>query len=151
MGVNQVWGLLVVLLFLNGCLIKISGSNQSRKASIPSRPNVVKIGSILTFNSIVGKVGKIALEAAVEDVNSDPAVLNGTKLELTIHDSNSSGFVSILEALQLMESESVALIGVGENPFLKSKLISNYLMDRVKSLSESDISTLCQGITKSRL
>ncbi|KAL7588788.1 hypothetical protein Lser_V15G39739 [Lactuca serriola] len=123
MAVNQVWGLLllvVVVVFFNGCFIEekrhcvqahIPGSKKLRNASFPSRPEVVKIGSILTFDSIIGKAAKIALEAAVEDVNSDPTVLNGTKLELTIHDSNSSGLVSIMEALHFMESESVALIG----------------------------------------
>lgn len=121
MAMNQVWGLLVVLVFFNGCFIEehmhtcaqaqILGSNKLMNASVRSRPEVVKIGSILTFDSIIGKVAKIALEAAVKDVNSDPMVLNGTKLELTIHDSNSSGFVSVMEALNFMENESVALIG----------------------------------------
>ncbi|XP_023770371.1 glutamate receptor 3.6 [Lactuca sativa] len=121
MAMNQVWGLLVVLVFFNGCFIeeqrhtcaqaRIPRSKKLMNASVVSRPEVVKIGSILTFDSTIGKIGKIALEAAVEDVNSDPTVLNGTKLELTIHDSNSSGFVGIMEALQFMESESVALIG----------------------------------------
>lgn len=78
---------------------QIPGSKKLRNASFPSRPEVVKIGSILTFDSTIGKIGKIALEAAVEDVNSDPTVLNGTKLELTIHDSNSSGFVGIMEGM----------------------------------------------------
>ncbi|KAI3515043.1 hypothetical protein L1887_13792 [Cichorium endivia] len=78
---------------------RILGSNKLMNASLRSRPEVVKIGSILTFDSIIGKVAKIALEAAVKDVNADPTVLNGTKLELTIHDSNSSGFVSIMEGM----------------------------------------------------
>lgn len=101
---NLVWGLLVVVVvFFNGCF--------SRNASVPSRPDIVNIGAILTFDSIIGKVAKIALEAGVENVNSDPNILNGTKLKLTIHDSNFSGFAGIMEALQFMESESVALIG----------------------------------------
>ncbi|KVH92116.1 Extracellular ligand-binding receptor [Cynara cardunculus var. scolymus] len=103
MGLNLVWGLLLVVVFFNGCF--------SKNASVPSRPDIVNIGAILTFDSIIGKVAKIALEAAVENVNSDPAILNGTKLKITIHDSNFSGFASIMEALQFMESESVALIG----------------------------------------
>ena len=44
-------------------------------------------------------MSKIALEVAVEDVNSDPTVLNGTKLKLTVHDSNSNGFLSIMEGM----------------------------------------------------
>ncbi|KAI3515041.1 hypothetical protein L1887_13790 [Cichorium endivia] len=112
---NRVSGLLVMLVFFNGCFI-MSQTTQTqepelRNTSVSSRPDVVNIGSILTFDSIIGKVGKIALEAAIEDVNSDPTVLNGTKLKLIIHDSNFSGFLSIMEALQFTETESVALIG----------------------------------------
>ncbi|CAI9281561.1 unnamed protein product [Lactuca saligna] len=40
-----------------------------------------------------GKMANIALEAEVEDVNSDLKVLNGNKLKLTIHHSNSSSIV----------------------------------------------------------
>ncbi|KAL8251540.1 hypothetical protein R6Q59_035233 [Mikania micrantha] len=80
-------------------------------AGMHSRPDVVNIGSILTLDSIVGKVAKIGLEAAVEDVNNDPTILSGIKLKLTVHDSNFSDFVSIMEALRFMETESVALIG----------------------------------------
>lgn len=41
-------------------------------------------------------VAKIAMKAAEEDVNSDPAVLGGTKLAISMHDSNYSGFLGIL-------------------------------------------------------
>ncbi|GFY87745.1 glutamate receptor 3.6 [Actinidia rufa] len=63
------------------------------------------------FHSEIGKVGKVALEAAVEDVNSDPAVLRGTKLRLTMHDINYSGFMAMVDALQFMENDTVAIIG----------------------------------------
>ncbi|CAH1433306.1 unnamed protein product [Lactuca virosa] len=92
-------------------LFQISASNKLRDTNVHSRPKVVKIGSVLAFDSIVGKAAKIAVQTAVKDVNSDPSVLNGTKLELIIHDSGSSGFVSIIEALHFMASETVALIG----------------------------------------
>ncbi|XP_023770372.1 glutamate receptor 3.6 [Lactuca sativa] len=116
MAMNQLKRLLVVLVFFNVCFIEAQtsqaqGSNKPMKTSVQSRPYVVNIGSILTFDSMIGKVAKTALKVAVEDVNSDPMVLNGTKLKLTIHDSNFSGFLSIMEALQFMENESVALIG----------------------------------------
>ncbi|KAK1432477.1 hypothetical protein QVD17_09374 [Tagetes erecta] len=113
---NTVWGLVVLMVLCNKCFIKdqlgiYAKSQILGNDSIPSRPDVVNIGSILTLDSIIGKVAKIGLEAAVENVNNDPTILNGTKLKLTIHDSNFSGFLSIMEALQFMETESVALIG----------------------------------------
>lgn len=83
----------------NILLFQISASNKLRDTNVHSRPKVVKIGSVLAFNSIVGKAAKIAVQTAVKDVNSDPSVLNGTKLELIIHDFGSSGFVSIIEGM----------------------------------------------------
>ncbi|GKA77638.1 glutamate receptor 3.6-like protein [Tanacetum coccineum] len=77
-------------------------------ASVSTRPDVVNIASILTFNSIIGKVAKIALQAAIDDVNIDPTILSGTKIKITFHDSNYSAFMSIIEALQVMETDSVA-------------------------------------------
>ncbi|KAB1201732.1 Glutamate receptor 3.6, partial [Morella rubra] len=77
-----------------------------------TRPDVVNIGAILSFNSSIGKVAKVAIEAAVEDVNSNPAVLNGTKLKLEMRDAKlSSGFLGIVEALQFTENDTVAIIG----------------------------------------
>ncbi|XP_042507611.1 glutamate receptor 3.2-like [Macadamia integrifolia] len=76
-----------------------------------SRPVVVNIGSIFSFGSINGKVAKIAMLAAVEDVNSDPNFLGGSKLQLSLHDSNFSGFLGIIGALKYMETDTVAIIG----------------------------------------
>lgn len=50
----------------------------------------------IQFDLKIGKMANIALEAEVEDVNSDLKVLNGTKLKLTIHHSNSSCIVYCL-------------------------------------------------------
>lgn len=61
-----------------------------------SRPEVVNIGAIFTLGSINGQVAKIAMKAAEEDVNSDPSVLGGSKLNITLHDSNYSGFLGII-------------------------------------------------------
>ncbi|XP_058213812.1 glutamate receptor 3.2 isoform X1 [Rhododendron vialii] len=76
-----------------------------------AEPGDVNIGAIFTFSTINGKVAKIAMEAAVQDVNSDPNFLGGKKLALSMHDSNYSGFLSIMGALQYMELDTVAIIG----------------------------------------
>ncbi|KAH7851841.1 hypothetical protein Vadar_017175 [Vaccinium darrowii] len=98
--------LVLVLVLLNSgyCLDGLSTKNSKR-------PDVVNIGSILTFDSAIGKVAKVAMEAAIDDVNSNPVVLGGTKLKLTMHDANFSGFLGIVEALQFMETDTVAIIG----------------------------------------
>jgi ionotropic glutamate receptor len=62
-----------------------------------SRPASVNIGAIFTFNSTIGRVAKIAIEEAVKDVNSNSSILRGTKLDLTMQDSNCSGFFGMVE------------------------------------------------------
>ncbi|XP_057492553.1 glutamate receptor 3.6-like isoform X2 [Actinidia eriantha] len=102
---NLIWVVVLVMVFNNGHFSNGVSTNTS------NRPEVVNIGCMLSFHSEIGKVGKVALEAAVEDVNSDPAVLRGTKLRLTMKDINYSGFMAMVDALQFMENDTVAIIG----------------------------------------
>ncbi|GAB2279389.1 hypothetical protein Dimus_014032 [Dionaea muscipula] len=81
------------------------------QANVSIRPDVVNVGGIIAFNSVVGEVAKVAIEAALDDVNSSPDVLPGTKLRISMMDSNYSGFLGIVEAMQFMENETVAIIG----------------------------------------
>lgn len=60
------------------------------------KTEVVNVGAIFTSSSINGKVAKIAMKAAEQDVNSDPSILHGRKLVITMHDSNYSGFLGIV-------------------------------------------------------
>ncbi|GAB4828449.1 hypothetical protein Ancab_035446 [Ancistrocladus abbreviatus] len=76
-----------------------------------SRPAVVNIGALFTFDSTIGRVAKIAIEEAVNDVNSNSTILHGTKLNITMRDSNCSGFLGMVQALQFMEADVVAIIG----------------------------------------
>ncbi|KAG9154220.1 hypothetical protein Leryth_000695 [Lithospermum erythrorhizon] len=80
-------------------------------ANVSSRPSVVTLGAIFSFDSPIGKVAKIAIEEAVKDVNANSTVLKGTKLVVNMHDSNCSGFVGMLGAMQFMETDAVAIIG----------------------------------------
>ncbi|KAG7968845.1 hypothetical protein I3843_07G001400 [Carya illinoinensis] len=96
---------LLGMIFYNGLFI-------STGTAASPRPDVVNIGAILSFNTSVGKAAKLAIEAAVDDVNSSPDVLNGTKLILAMQDTKlSSGFLGIVEALRFMENDTVAIIG----------------------------------------
>ncbi|KAI9176994.1 hypothetical protein LWI28_009656 [Acer negundo] len=76
-----------------------------------SRPRSVTIGALFTSDSIIGRAARPAIVAAVDDVNNDPNILPGTKLNFIIHDTNCSGFVGTMEALQLMENEVFVAIG----------------------------------------
>ncbi|GLT26920.1 hypothetical protein SLA2020_019580 [Shorea laevis] len=101
----RVWLLVVLILFYNGFPLNGVSTNVS------TRPESVSIGAIFAFKSVIGKASKIAIEAAVEDINSNSEILGGTKLKLEMKDSNYSGFLAIVEALRFMEKDIVAIIG----------------------------------------
>lgn len=61
------------------------------------RPSSVNIGAIFTFNSVIGRVAKTAIEAAVSDINDDPTILKGIQLRLITEDANSSVFLGSVE------------------------------------------------------
>ncbi|KAF5740967.1 Glutamate receptor 3.3 isoform 1 [Tripterygium wilfordii] len=98
-------GSLWLLFFLSGALINGYCSN------VNSRPDMVNVGAIFTFDSTIGRVAKVAIQEAMKDVNSDPNVLRGTKLNVIMSNSNCSGFVGMVEALRFMETDIVAIIG----------------------------------------
>lgn len=60
------------------------------------KPEVLNVGAIFSLGTINGQVSRIAMKAAQDDINSDPRVLGGRKLSITIHDTKFSGFLSIM-------------------------------------------------------
>lgn len=74
-------------------------SKASSNSSVIMRPSVVNVGAIFPFNSTIGKVAKVAMLAALDDVNSDPG--GGIKLNITMKDSGYSGFLGIVEGICL--------------------------------------------------
>ena len=88
---TRVWLMVLVVfcheIFSNGVI-----TNSS------TRPSVVNVGAILAYKTAIGKVAKVAIEAAIEDVNSDPTVLAGTTIQITMHDSHNNGFLGIVES-----------------------------------------------------
>uniref|UniRef100_A0A5B7B3H3 Glutamate receptor n=1 Tax=Davidia involucrata TaxID=16924 RepID=A0A5B7B3H3_DAVIN len=75
------------------------------------RPAVVNFGAVFTFNSVIGRAAKGAMEAAVSDINADPSILNGTELKLIMEDANCNVFMGSIGAFQVIEREIVAMIG----------------------------------------
>ncbi|KAI4375797.1 hypothetical protein MLD38_013623 [Melastoma candidum] len=80
-------------------------------AQAQSRPGTINVGAIMSYGTLVGGVARTAMEAAVSDINADPAFLGGSRFALTFHDSNFSGFLGIVGALRFMEADTVAIIG----------------------------------------
>lgn len=67
------------------------------------KPCVVKVGAVFTFDSGIGRGAKIAMEMAVEEVNSDPEILKGTEMKLIMEDLRCSVFMgSIKGSLSLL-------------------------------------------------
>ncbi|XP_049413303.1 glutamate receptor 3.7 [Solanum stenotomum] len=75
------------------------------------RPDVVNVGAVFAFDSVIGRAAKKAMELAVSDINGDPSILNGTSLNLIMEDSDCSVFKGSIEALQVIEKQVVAVIG----------------------------------------
>lgn len=65
-------------------------------------PGVVKVGAVFTFDSVIGRGAKTAMEMAVEDVNSDPRILNGTRMELIMEDLACSVFMGSIKGFPLL-------------------------------------------------
>ncbi|XP_042465579.1 glutamate receptor 3.4-like [Zingiber officinale] len=76
-----------------------------------SRPSEISIGALFTFNSYIGRAARLAIELAVHDVNTNSSILANTTLKLQVQDTNCSGFLGTIEALQLMEKQVVSIIG----------------------------------------
>lgn len=63
----------------------------------PSRPSVVNVGALFTYDSIIGRAAQLAIKLAVEDVNANPNFLAGTTLNVITQDTNCSGFLGTIE------------------------------------------------------
>nr|AAF21042.1 Glr5 [Arabidopsis thaliana] len=75
------------------------------------RPQLVNIGAVFAFDSVIGRAAKVALEAAVSDVNNDKSFLKETELRLLMEDSACNVFRGSFGAFELLEKEVVAMIG----------------------------------------
>lgn len=93
-----------------------------------TRPRSLNIGAIFSFNSTIGKVAKVAIQAAVDDVNSSSDVLKGTNLNISMQDSSQNEFLGIVETMKLMEDQIVAMIGP------QSSVIAHVVSDIAKGL-----------------
>jgi ionotropic glutamate receptor len=62
-----------------------------------ARPPSVTIGALFTFDSVIGRSARTAIQLAVDDVNGDPTVLRGTNLSVIFQDTKCSGFVGTIQ------------------------------------------------------
>ncbi|KAJ8504667.1 hypothetical protein OPV22_005553 [Ensete ventricosum] len=125
-----------VLLLILALCFSLLWSGLSRNVSA-IRPPTVHIGALFSHNSTIGRVVRVAIDAAVSDVNADPSVLQGTKLVVEMQDSNSNSFSGIVQviphtALQFMETDIVAIVG------LQSSIIAHVISHVIVIFVEDD-------------
>ncbi|CAI9759981.1 unnamed protein product [Fraxinus pennsylvanica] len=101
----------VLVMFISCLWVPMEVIGITRNTTAPARPRVVNVGALFTLNSAIGRSAKPAIIAAVDDINSDSSVLKGTKMNLILLDTNCSGFLGTVEAMQLMERDVIAAIG----------------------------------------
>ncbi|KAK7324791.1 hypothetical protein VNO77_28637 [Canavalia gladiata] len=111
--VGRVLFLLVFCLWIPSLVVvgRTGNSTITNSTTTVSGPRVLKVGTLFTLNSIIGRSAEPALLAAIDDVNANPTILPDIKLDVILQDTNCSGFVGTVDALQLMEQEVVAAIG----------------------------------------
>lgn len=94
-------------LLLVWLVLSLNGAVYCQRAVV----DVVNVGAVFTFNSVIGRAAIASMEAAVSDVNADPGILNGTKLNLIRTDAECNAMLGSIKTFQLLEREVVALIG----------------------------------------
>ncbi|KAK4255350.1 hypothetical protein QN277_008361 [Acacia crassicarpa] len=111
MAVVRLLFILFLCLWISTEVVARTGNTITNKTNVPTRPSVVRVGVLFTLNSYIGRSAKPAILAALDDVNNDTTILRGIKMEVILVDTNCSGFIGTLEAMQFMENEVVATIG----------------------------------------
>ncbi|KAF5949330.1 hypothetical protein HYC85_011323 [Camellia sinensis] len=122
----------------------------------PISSSSVFIGALNTFNSVVGRSAKPAIEAAVDDVNSDSTVLAGMKLNLVLHDTNCSVFLGIVEGESIVSTLGclvlilwlfvVLIINSSYTASLTSILMVQQLTSNIKGIDSLITSTNSIGV-----
>ncbi|XP_057833443.1 glutamate receptor 3.6 isoform X2 [Cryptomeria japonica] len=68
-------------------------------------------GAIMALTTTSGKIARTAIELAVEDVNRNTSILNGTLLNIHIRDSRQDSLTGVSAALELLRKGCVSIIG----------------------------------------
>jgi hypothetical protein len=76
--------------------------------AVGAPPSEVAVGALFTYDSTIGRAAKLAIELAVDDVNSDGKVLPRTQLNLVPQDTNCSGFLGTIEGSVFVSPHSLS-------------------------------------------
>lgn len=94
MAMASLW----VLWFLTALVTTGAAEEAANGSSVSTtRPSVVNVGALFTYNSIIGRAAMLGIQQAVKDVNANPSILSGTRLNVITQDTNCSGFLGTIE------------------------------------------------------
>ncbi|CAL5344546.1 unnamed protein product [Camellia sinensis] len=103
------------------------------------RPEILRIGTLLSYNSVIGRVSKVVIETAIADVNADPNILNGTQLKLIMEDTGCNVFLGSVKVFQVLEKEVVAILGTQSSSVAHMiSVIANSLQVPLLSFAATD-------------
>ena len=94
------------LSFVPFCIFIILGA----LSVVEPKSDIINIGYIVPLQTINGRVSSIALKAAVDDVNSDPTILLGRQLKISVHDTNFTGFYGILGGKKILTTVTMHVL-----------------------------------------
>ncbi|KAA8524618.1 hypothetical protein F0562_011041 [Nyssa sinensis] len=89
------------------------------------RPVVVNVGAIFTFDLVIGRVAKAAMEAAAFDINEDPRILGGTQPNLIMEDANCSVFMGSIGDPTLSALQYPYFLRTTENDYFQMYAIAD--------------------------
>ncbi|GLJ41439.1 hypothetical protein SUGI_0857690 [Cryptomeria japonica] len=100
------YGYEVVVRIALGALLFCAGSLGEMDG-----PSSINIGAIIAFDTVNGKIARTVIELAVEDVNRNTSILNGTLLDIHIIDSTQDALIGVSAALELLRKGCVSTVG----------------------------------------
>ncbi|KAK8973521.1 hypothetical protein V6N11_030711 [Hibiscus sabdariffa] len=63
------------------------------------KPVSINVGVVFTFDSVIGRAAKPAMETTNSDINESPTILNGNDFNLIMKDANCNAFLGSIEVL----------------------------------------------------
>ncbi|XP_059065434.1 glutamate receptor 3.2 [Cryptomeria japonica] len=78
--------------------------------SCGARPPEVRIGGVFDLGSYRGKQSNVAIQLAIEDVNNNPNILNGTILQFQTSEMGSNALIDAENVLKLFRANVVSVI-----------------------------------------
>ncbi|KAJ7525754.1 hypothetical protein O6H91_17G064500 [Diphasiastrum complanatum] len=92
-------------------LVSLILFQRANAAATPQRAGTVKVGTLLATESRIGREALRALQLALQNINNDTTILNGTVLKVIGANSNCSAFQGAAAAIELFGEDVVAIVG----------------------------------------